>query len=276
MGKTLIVLDRQASARVFTFGSSSSGGEALITFEKGAQAASYVVADFKGSINVGGDLNVTGDLNITGAINQQTVTNLEVKDKTITLNRGGNTSGAASSGLLVEGNSASVIAQILFDSTLASKWKIGDGSTTYEIVTVDHSQTLTNKSINASSNTITDTSAAQGDLLYFNGTKYVRFAKGSANQQIRVNSGGTDIEWFTASSGATTKAVTVSGTQDSANKVFTLSSAVSSNSELIYLNGQLLTPGATNDYVISGTTLTFQSAIEAPAATDVIRVYGAY
>lgn len=276
MGKTLIVLDRQASARVFTFGSSSSGGEALITFEKGAQAASYVVADFKGSINVGGDLNVTGDLNITGAINQQTVTNLEVKDKTITLNNGGNTAGAAGAGILVEGNSGSTIAKLIYDSSLASKFKMGDGSTQYEVVTVDHTQTLTNKSINASSNTITDTSAAQGDLFIFNGTKFVRFPKGTASQSIRVKADGSDLEFYTPTAGATTKAVTVSGTQDSVNKSFTISQAVTSGSELVYLNGQLLTPGASNDYVLTSTTLTFQSAIEAPAATDTIRVYGAY
>lgn len=276
MGKTLIVLDRQATARVFTFGTSSSGGEALITFEKGAQAASYVVADFKGSINVGGDLNVTGDLNITGAINQQTVTNLEVKDKTITLNNGGNTAGAAGAGVLVEGNSGSVIAKILYDSTLASKWKAGDGSTQYEVVTVDHTQTLTNKTINASDNTITDTSAADGDLLVFSSTKFVRLAKGSALQSLRVNAAGTGLEYYTPSAGATTKAVTVSGTQDSSNKSFTISQAVTSGSELVYLNGQLLTPGASNDYVLTSTTLTFQSAIEAPAATDTIRLYGAY
>lgn len=55
--------------------------------------------------------------------------------------------------------------------------------------------TLTNKTVVASSNTITDTSAAAGDLFKHNGTKFLRMARGSALQVLRVNSGGTDLEW---------------------------------------------------------------------------------
>ncbi len=66
----------------------------------------------------------------------------------------------------------------------------------------------------------------------------------------------------------------VTGTQDSSNKIFTIANAVSAGSEQVFLNGQLLTPGASNDYVISGTTVTFQAAITAPASTDTIRAYG--
>jgi hypothetical protein len=36
-----------------------------------------------------------------------------------------------------------------------------------------------------------------GDLLKGDGTRYSRWAKGTALQQIRVNSGATDLEWFT-------------------------------------------------------------------------------
>ncbi len=57
--------------------------------------------------------------------------------------------------------------------------------------------TLTNKIINASNNTITDTSTAVGDLLKSNGTNFVRFAKGTALQVLRTNVGATDLEWAT-------------------------------------------------------------------------------
>jgi hypothetical protein len=59
-------------------------------------------------------------------------------------------------------------------------------------------QTLTNKTIVAASNTITDTSATTGDILRHNGTKFVRLARGSANQVLAVNAGGTDIAWAAA------------------------------------------------------------------------------
>lgn len=73
------------------------------------------------------------------------------------------------------------------------------------------------------------------------------------------------------------RSTVVSGTQDSANKVFTIANTVSSGSEQVYLNGQLMMPGASNDYVYNGTTtITFQAGFTAPAATDVIRVYGTY
>ncbi len=62
-------------------------------------------------------------------------------------------------------------------------------------VTAAFSQTLTNKTINATNNTITDTSTALGDLFKSNGTKFVRFSRGSSLQHLRVNSGGTDLEW---------------------------------------------------------------------------------
>ncbi len=44
-------------------------------------------------------------------------------------------------------------------------------------------------------------SDAAGDILYYNGTDYVRLAKGSALQQLRINSGATAPEWATIASG---------------------------------------------------------------------------
>src|SRR5574338_1375735 len=65
----------------------------------------------------------------------------------------------------------------------------------------DTSDILTNKTINATNNIITDSSTAIGDLLKSNGTKFVRFSKGSALQVLRVNAGGTDLEFATTTSG---------------------------------------------------------------------------
>ena len=60
------------------------------------------------------------------------------------------------------------------------------------------SETLTNKTLSASSNSITDASIALGDLFASNGTKFVRKARGTANQILAVNSGGSDMGWVTA------------------------------------------------------------------------------
>jgi hypothetical protein len=61
--------------------------------------------------------------------------------------------------------------------------------------------TLTNKTLVAASNTITDTSAAAGDILKHNGTKFVRLARGTANQVLTTNSGATDIAWAAPTGG---------------------------------------------------------------------------
>lgn len=150
MAKISVNLDRGADARVFPFGTTSAGGDALVTINKGTAAVTTVVLDVKGSQNITGDLNLIGNLNVTGNVNSTSVTNTNVADITITLNDGGTTAGAAGAGLFIEGDSNSVIGKILFDNTLTSKFKIGDGTTQVEVVTVSGTQTLTGKSISGS------------------------------------------------------------------------------------------------------------------------------
>jgi hypothetical protein len=62
-----------------------------------------------------------------------------------------------------------------------------------------HGQTLTNKTVNSTDNTITSTSQAAGDVLVNNGTKYVRLAKGSDGTFLGVSSG--TVGYYTPASG---------------------------------------------------------------------------
>ena len=66
-----------------------------------------------------------------------------------------------------------------------------------EFVGTTDTQVQTNKTINTTDNTLTATSQAAGDILKNNGTKFVRLARGSANQPLKVNSGGTDLDYGT-------------------------------------------------------------------------------
>jgi hypothetical protein len=432
MAQTLIVLDDQAQAQTFPFGTTAASGEALVTINKGTTAATTVVLDVKASANIGGDLNVTGNINLTGAINETTVTNLKVTDKTITTNVGGTSAGASGAGLLIEGDSAAVIAKFIYDSSLGTKFKIGDGSAQAEVVDVSTAQTLTNKTLTSPAIT-TPTGIVKGDVGLGNvdntsdankpvstatqtalnlkanagantditsvllnqtglvvkgatanaltikpnetltGGRTLSIVTGDSNRSITFTAdttiGGThsgtssgtntgdqtisdstisttdittndvtstkhgfapkspadatkflngaatpayanvqdsdlsttdittnnfttakhgfvpkgtnvgnylrdDGTWSAVASSTYTRFTTVSGTQDGANKVFTIGNALTANTEMVYRNGQLLTPGGTNDYVISGTTLTFQAAHPAPLAGTVIRVYG--
>lgn len=410
MAITKLVLDRQAEGRVFPFGTTTANGEALVTLNKGTAAVTTVVLDVKGSQSIAGDLNLTGDLNVTGSINSVSVTNTNVKDLTITLNDGGTTASAANSGLLVEGDTNSVIGSLLFDNSLTSKWKIGDGTTQVEIVTVSGAQTLTNKSIggaqitgavalattvttnanltgivtsvgnatsiadgaiaisklaNIATNTLVGRSTAGtgavevitvgtgltlsgGVLSSSNGGTVTSVSIVSANgvsgtvanasttpaitltlgaitptsvngNTISTGTGTLALSTFTltatgtasisgthtgTSSGTNTgdqtitltgdvtgsgtgsfattlttyqRKATVSGTQDSANKIFTIGAALKAGSDQVYLNGILLDSGASNDYVYDGNvTFTFQAGFTAPSSTDKITIHGTF
>lgn len=259
MAKTLIDLGRQAVARIFVFGSTASGGQSSVTLYNGTAASSNVNLDVRGSAEIGGNLSVAGDLNITGAINQQTVNNLNVKDKTITLNDGGAAGSAGGSGLEIEAGAATVGA-IRFDSAAATKFTVGDGTTQRALVDDTTAQTLSNKTLAAPTLTGTPTAPTAG--------------AGTNNTQVATTG---FVQQELAALGATSgyfRATAISGTQDGTNKTFTLAQGVAADSEQVFFNGQLLTPGSSNDYVISGTTITFQAAFDAPVAGDVLRVYG--
>ena len=75
----------------------------------------------------------------------------------------------------------------------------GNITATNFLIGATATQTLTNKTISSTDNTITSTSQAVGDILKNNGSKYVRLARGSANQVLTVNSAGTDISWASPS-----------------------------------------------------------------------------
>lgn len=147
MAQTLTVLDRQCIAQTFPFGTTSASGQGLVTIYKGTAAASTVVLDAKGSVNVGGDLNLIGNLNITGNVNTQSVTNTNVADITITLNDGGTTPSDDTSGIIVEGTSNTVVGALYYKAASATKWSVGTGASQQDIVGISATQTLTGKTL---------------------------------------------------------------------------------------------------------------------------------
>jgi polygalacturonase len=118
------------------------------------------------TINIGG-ANTT--VNISGTVNNQNVTNLDVDDKLITINKGGASSSGGSAGIEVEENgSATGYAQTSSDR---NSWKfkapnsagitsLTPGSSDDSVALLAASQTLTNKSISGSSNTLTNIARA--------------------------------------------------------------------------------------------------------------------
>lgn len=100
------------------------------------------------------DVIVTGDLTVNGTTTTINTTNLEVEDQNILINNNGNDISAEGAGLTVERTSTD--GSLAYEDALASKWKAGALGSEVELTNVSSAQTLTNKSIDADNNTITN------------------------------------------------------------------------------------------------------------------------
>lgn len=106
---------------------------------------------------------------------------------------------------------------------------VDDSVLSSNVILTTNTKTLTNKTINLADNTVTDTSQAAGDLAKNNGTKFVRFARGTANQFLKTNSGATDLEYATLDVTLDTNALTTSNTKTVTNKTIDADSNTISN-----------------------------------------------
>ena len=110
---------------------------------------------------------------------------------------------------------------------------------------------------NTDINTLYASTNAAGDILKSNGTKYVRLARGTANQVLRVNTGGTDLAYASLDSERVGKS-TASG--NGSTTVFNIAHGLGSNPTYTFVNcSSILT---TFTYVTDATNIvvTFASA----------------
>lgn len=103
------------------------------------------------------DLTVSGNLTVSGTTTTINTSVLDVEDANITVNKSGNqaTANLEVAGITVEMSDATD-ARLGYDSSLASKFKAGEVGTEAEVVTVSHTQTLSNKTLDANNNTISN------------------------------------------------------------------------------------------------------------------------
>jgi hypothetical protein len=115
-----------------------------------------------------------------------------------------------------------------------------------------------------------------GALLVGNGTTAPTELVGTTSGHVVTWNGSTFVVQAPSGTSAYGHWTTVTGTQDGVNKTFTIGNALAAGSEQVVVDGITLDSGASNDYIISGTTLTFQANRAAPRATSKIKVYGQY
>jgi len=124
------------------------------------------------TIDASDNVVIPGNLQVDGT---QTIFNTEIvdiEDANITVNKNGNQSVANSNtaGLTIEMSDASDVV-FGYDSSTTSRMKVGDDGDEREIATISHTQTLTNKTIDGTSATGTNTVTTDAnDVTYNNST----------------------------------------------------------------------------------------------------------
>lgn len=132
-------------------GPASSTNNAIVRFDGTTGKLvknSGVTIDNTDNVIIPGNLTVNG---LTTFINS---TNLDVTDQNITVNKSGNDASAIGAGLTVE--RVSTYGSFIFDPTLTSKWKLGLLAAEVEVADVSSAQAFTNKTFNATLNTLTN------------------------------------------------------------------------------------------------------------------------
>jgi hypothetical protein len=152
--------------------------------------ASQGAQTIAGTKTFSNDVIITGDLTVNGTTTTLNTTTLDVEDANVTVNKGGTQSTANTNraGIEVEMSDAAE-AGVGYDSTLASKFKVGEVGTQYEVISASHSQTLTNKTIVPASNTIT---LASTNILVGNGSN-VATAVAVSSDATLANTGALTI-----------------------------------------------------------------------------------
>ena len=99
--------------------------------------------DVTGNATIGGNVVISGNLQVDGDHVTENVSDLEIEDKNILVNKGGNTDSMNGAGITVDNtDSSGNKGSIVYDANAASKWKVGNEGAEVEVVDLSTTQTL--------------------------------------------------------------------------------------------------------------------------------------
>ena len=168
-GTTATLDFNQTVSRAYTFPDYAG----IVALNTGTETNPVLFSGATGNVDIGhssGTVRIVGNFEVQGTQTIFNTTTVEVEDTNILVNNGGNDATAQGAGLTVERTGTS--GSLVYDSAEETKWKAGSLGSEVGLVDKSTAQTLTNKSISGSTNTITNvslTTAVTGTLPTANG-----------------------------------------------------------------------------------------------------------
>lgn len=117
-------------------------------------ATGKLIQDSGVTIDDSNNVIIPGNLTVNGTTTTLNTATLDVEDTNISVNVGGNDASSEGAGLTIERTSTN--GSFVYEDALTSKFKLGALGSEVEIADISSSQSLTNKTINASLNTLSN------------------------------------------------------------------------------------------------------------------------
>ena len=210
----------QTASRVYTF--PDYAGIAILNTN--TETSPTLLAGASGTTTLGhasGTVVLLGNLQVDGTTTSVNSTNLEVVDKNILVNNGGNDASSEGAGLTVERTGTN--GSIIYKDASATKFALGAAGSEADVADISTAQTLTNKTISGASNTITNvslTTGVTGNLPLANGGLGASHANANAalntllptqtgNNGKYLQTDGTNTTWAPASGGGSESVLVV-------------------------------------------------------------------
>jgi hypothetical protein len=219
-------------------------------------------------VTIDGSNNVTipGDLTVNGTTTTINTTNLDVTDKNITVNNGGDDVSSEGAGLTVE--RTGVDGSLIYADASATKFKIGAVGSEVDVVDVSSTQTFTNKSIDGTSATGTNSVTTDADQVTYERVDGSKKNIQAASDELEAAT--SDLDDAIGALAPTPTNYSPSNAAIVADHLSAIDTALATagNDEQVKVSANDTTTGYLEDKIIASIGLNPSNAIEVSVPTD--------